>query len=155
MTLAEHLDERWADPALRPAGRDDALRLIVEKLHAAGALSEVEEPLASLIAREELMSTAIGEGVAVPHARCNAAPRTVLSVCRLPEGLEFGAVDGAPVELIFTLLGPPETGPEHLRLLGRIARLARLEVFRQAVRKARRAEEIVRLVAEHETGLQR
>jgi mannitol/fructose-specific phosphotransferase system IIA component (Ntr-type) len=155
MTLAEHLDERWADPALRPAGRDEALRTIVERLHAGGALHEVEEPLAALLAREEIMSTAIGEGVAVPHARCAAAPRTVLSVCRLPEGLDFDAVDDMPVELVFTLLGPPETGPDHVRLLGRIARLARLEPFRRAMREATEAAEIVHLVAAHETGLKR
>jgi len=155
MSLAEHLDDRWVDPALRPSGRDDALRRIVEMLHATGALREVEGPLGSLIARERLMSTGVGEGVAVPHARSTAATRTVLSICRVPEGLDFNAVDGAPVELVFTLIGPPEAAALHVRLLGRIARLARKEAFRQGVRRATRPEEIVRLVAEHEADLAR
>jgi mannitol/fructose-specific phosphotransferase system IIA component (Ntr-type) len=155
MTLAEHLDDRWVEPALRPAGRDDALRQIVEMFHASGALSEVEGPLGSLIAREQVMSTGVGEGVAVPHARSTAAPRTLLSICRVPEGLDFNAVDGDPVELVFTLIGPPEAAALHVKLLGRIARLARKETFRREIRRATLPEEIVGLVAEHEADLQR
>jgi mannitol/fructose-specific phosphotransferase system IIA component (Ntr-type) len=155
MTLAEHLDERWVDPALRPDSRDHALRLIVEMLHAAGTLSEVEEPLDSLIAREKVMSTGIGRGVAVPHARSMAAARTVLSICRVPDGLDFHSLDGAPVELVFTLLGPPESAGLHVKLLGRIARLARHADFRREIRQATRPAEIIDLVAEHESDLHR
>jgi mannitol/fructose-specific phosphotransferase system IIA component (Ntr-type) len=150
MKLSDCLDHRWMDLGLHPEDRDDLLRRVVETLHATGALREVDSPLRSLIEREEAMTTGIGDGVAIPHARTAAAPRTVLAVSHAPAGVDFKAVDGKPVDLIFTLLGPEENARIHVSLLARIARLLRKGRLHESLLGAASPEDMVRILRERE-----
>ena len=79
----------------------------------------------ALTARERLGSTAFGGGVAIPHARLPELDRIVAGAIRLTQPIEFGAVDDAPVDLMFVLLSPPNAGADHLKALARTARLLR------------------------------
>jgi nitrogen PTS system EIIA component len=111
-----------ADLASR--GRDDALLILVRDLRAAGALDQEEEPLRRLVEREAAATTALGGGIAIPHARTPHCPAPCLAAARLDPAVDFGATDGIPVDMVFLLLGPPEAPGEHVRLLARIAKLA-------------------------------
>ncbi len=109
---------------LASKGRDDALRLLVADLRAAGAVREEVEPIRRLLEREAVATTALGGGIALPHARTVACPVPRLAVARLSPAVDFGASDAIPVDLVFLLLGPPEAPGEHVKLLARIAKLA-------------------------------
>lgn len=85
---------------------------------------EREAVLQALRAREEVHSTALGQGVAIPHATVEALQETVLCLGIEPEGVEFGAEDG-PVRVFFTLISPPGKESEHIKLLARICRLVK------------------------------
>ncbi len=123
MKFTDHLVARAVLLDLDVPDRDSCLRALVDALAAAGALTETADPLARLIAREDVMSTGIHPGVAVPHAATAAAARPVCALARTARGVDFRSLDGGAVRLVFCLLGPPEAADTHVRLLGRLARL--------------------------------
>lgn len=92
--------------------------------------------LASLNAREKLGSTGFGGGAAIPHGKLDGLDRVVGHFARLSTPIDFGAVDGMPVDLVFLLLSPPDAGAEHLKALASVSRAFR---DRQALAKLRGA----------------
>jgi PTS system fructose-specific IIA component len=122
---------------LAARGRDDVLRILVRDLRAAGALDQEDEPFRRLLEREAAATTALGGGIALPHARTSHCPSPRLAVARLVPALDFDASDAIPVDLVFLLLGPPEAPGEHVKLLARIARLAQRESILADLRGAR------------------
>jgi PTS system fructose-specific IIC component len=121
---------------LAATDRDGVLRALVHDLRALGALAEEEEPFRRLLEREETATTALGGGIALPHARTASCPEPRLAVARLAPPVDFGASDTIPVDLVFLLVGPPEAPGEHVKLLARLAKLAQrfavLEILRGA-----------------------
>jgi PTS system nitrogen regulatory IIA component len=81
--------------------------------------------LASVSEREQLGSTGFGQGVAIPHGKIEGLNRIYGMFCRLAEPLDFKAIDGKPVDLVFLLLSPPDAGAEHLKALAAISRVTR------------------------------
>jgi len=81
--------------------------------------------LAGLLEREQVMSTGIGHGIAIPHARLDDIGQVRLALVRYPEGIDFKALDGKPVYLAFGVVGPPQGTGLHVKLLARIARLVK------------------------------
>lgn len=121
---------------LAASGRDDALRILVEDLRAAGALCSVEEPFRKLLDRESAATTALGGGIAIPHARTSDSPEPCLAVARLAPPVDFGATDRIPVDLVILLFGPPEAPGEHVKLLSRLAKLAQRDAVLADLRGA-------------------
>ena len=93
---------------------------------AGAALSLEPAALAdALIAREKLGSTGFGGGAAIPHARVAGLARIACVVVRTAKPVDYGAIDGAPVDIVFALFSPPEAGAAHLKALARVSRLLR------------------------------
>lgn len=89
-----------------------------------------------LLARERLGSTGIGEGVAIPHCRLASCEKITGALIRLTDAVDFDAIDGEPVDLIFALIVPEEQNDEHLQVLSSIAELLQDEKVRNALREA-------------------
>ena len=121
--LGEAIDPALLDIALQAEDRDEVFRWACDRLFSEGRIGHVEAALEGLVEREQIMSTAIFPGVAVPHCRVATASGTSLVVARLAEPVDFAARDGQPVGLVFTLVGPPDASDEHVRLLGAVAKL--------------------------------
>ena len=96
----------------------------------------------AVIERENLGSTGVGEGVAIPHARVEALEAPIGAFVRLAEGVEFDAIDGQPCDLIFMLLAPHSSGADHLRALAQVSRAFRDPKLREALRSAETVEDI-------------
>ena len=96
----------------------------------------------ALIERERLGSTGVGHGIAIPHARLDDMTALKGFFARLETPIEFDAVDDAPVDLVFLLLVPEESGADHLKALARISRLLRNESVIRELRAASSAKEI-------------
>jgi PTS system nitrogen regulatory IIA component len=96
----------------------------------------------ALMEREGLGPTGVGHGIALPHARVEGLTRMAGIFARLTPAVEFGAVDEAPVDLVFALLSPPSAGADHLRALARVARLLRSAELRGQLRQASGADAI-------------
>jgi len=150
VTLSDLMDVELVDLALPAGGTEAVLRRMVERLHAAGVIGNAEDALSRLVEREQVMSTGIGGGIAIPHARTPEVKRTVVVLGRSLEGCEFGAVDGKPVDVVFLILGPPDSSAEHVKVLARIARLVKQPEFRAAVLQAETAEQVMEAVRRHQ-----
>ena len=122
---------------LEADGVEATLRFQVQALHQAGHITEVEEPLRLLMEREEVHSTAMGGGVAFPHARWGECRNLVVAVARMKQEIDFGASDGGPVDMVFLLLGPEDDPGGHVRMLGKLARLVGRKEAMTGLREAR------------------
>ena len=100
-------------------------------LKAGGAISNVEETVAVILEREKLGSTGIGEGIAIPHGKMKGIDRILCAFGRSKEGVDFDAVDGKPVHIIFLLLAPEDSAGLHIQMLSRISRILRDPSFRK------------------------
>jgi PTS system nitrogen regulatory IIA component len=109
-----------------------------------------EEILRAVVSREEVLSTGIGDGVALPHAKCEAVPDLVIAAGVSAEPVDFDSLDGRPVRLFFLLLAPERAMGVHIKALSRISRLLRQESLRQRLLGAADATEFVRIVQEAE-----
>src|SRR5512143_3407734 len=107
---------------------------------------DAQRLLETLLEREKLGSTGIGEGVALPHGKVAGLPALMASFGRAPEGIDFRAIDGRPTHLFFTLFAPENSAGAHLKALARISRIFKNSAFRDAIMKAQSAEEIFRLI---------
>ncbi|RST29761.1 PTS sugar transporter subunit IIA [Sphingomonas ginkgonis] len=92
---------------------------------------------AAIAERERLGSTGFGNGVAIPHGKIEGLARNFCMLVRLAEPIDYKAVDGAPVDLVFFLLSPPESGAQHLKALAAISRLVRHAPTLEKLRGAR------------------
>lgn len=125
----------------QPRDREHLLRLLID---AAGTrISRPEEVLRAALEREAHGTTAVGDGVAIPHARCSGVREPVLAVARLDRGVDWDAPDSQPVRLVFLIAVPEEAGKQHLKILARIARALTTSGFREGLLSAGNKREVV------------
>jgi len=124
MEVTDLLDPSGVIPNLRVTGKRQALQELARR--AATLTGEDEHKIfESLREREQLGSTGIGNGTAVPHGRIPGFKRALTMFARLEKPIDFDAIDSQPVDLIFLLLTPADAGADHLKALARISRLLR------------------------------
>ena len=106
----------------------------------------------SFIAREKLGSTGFGNGIAIPHCRMPGCTSPLSAVLRLDVPVDFDAIDGAPVDLLFVLLVPEAATDEHLELLRQIASMLDREDVRERLRRASTGQELYQAVVDIQSG---
>ena len=106
----------------------------------------------SLIAREKLGSTGFGNGIAIPHCRLPGCHAPLSAVLRLDSAVDFDAIDGAPVDLLFVLLVPEAATDEHLELLRQIASMLDRSEVRERLRQAQSSEALYQVVVDAQNG---
>lgn len=107
---------------------------------------------ASLIAREKLGSTGFGNGIAIPHCRLPGCSSPISALLKLDAAVDFDAIDGAPVDLLFVLLVPEAATDEHLELLRQIASMFDREDVRERLRQAKDSESLYQTVVNVQNG---
>lgn len=107
---------------------------------------QTKDIVVSLNAREKLGSTGFGAGAAIPHGKIEGLERVVGAFARLSQPIDFGAVDGLPVDLIFLLLSPPDAGADHLKALASVSRTFRDRQTLAKLRGARSRDAIYALL---------
>ncbi len=126
-------DRVWT--GLEAADRHGALVAVAERL-----ASQLGVPAARLVEaleqREQLGSTAVGDGFAIPHCKYGGVKDIVVALAKLAEPVEFGAPDGEPVHVLFVVLSPPDQPAAHLQVLSQIARLLKDRELRRKLREA-------------------
>ena len=152
MLLSELLAPARVRVPLRSQTKDDLLRELVEL--AAGDRDPATRAaiLGSVREREQVLSTGIGEGVAIPHGKTPLIDQLVMAagVCARP--VDFDALDGAPVQLCFLLVGPESAAGAHVKALSRISRLLRRDALRDALTGAASADEFLRVIRDSEAA---
>lgn len=107
----------------------------------------------ALLERERLGSTGLGKGIALPHARMPQISKATGAFIKLPEGVDFDALDGGPVDLAFAMLVPEEATDEHLQLLSKLASMFSDNGFCDALRKAETDQELFLLIQQRESAI--
>ncbi|MDN3513108.1 MAG: PTS sugar transporter subunit IIA [Candidatus Brocadia sp.] len=135
-------------------GRDkyDVLVKMAQVTRTSEKVTNEADLLKKVIEREKIKSTGIGGGIGIPHAQTSGVMDTIACLGTSEQGIEFNAVDGKPVHLVFLIATKERTDSKYLGLLSRIARLFIDEIFKQQVIKSHSPEEIMRLIIEKEKG---
>lgn len=125
--------------------RGTIIRLLAQRLQAAGRVTDLEGFLADVRAREKLMPTGLPGGIGIPHCRSWHVTRPALGFARVPGGVDFGAADG-PANLVFLIAAPEGGGSEHLAILAALARRLVHQSFRDFLLSAEKPSDVVDLV---------
>jgi PTS system nitrogen regulatory IIA component len=141
MDLRDLLKPEAVLPALEASTKKQVLHEVCAAAGRQTGLGE-REILETILQRERLGSTGVGQGVAIPHGKLATLDRLVGVFARLAHPVEFDSLDDEPVDLIFALLAPAGAGADHLKALARIARVLRDPAVAQKLRTAADAEEI-------------
>ena len=147
MSLADIIDERSVLPALKVQNKK---QLLQELSHAAAQLTVIDHRVIfeTLMRREKLGSTGLGQGIAIPHGKIPSITRVYGLFARLAHPITFDAVDDQPVDLVFLLLAPEHAGADHLKALARISRLLRDPAIVEKLRRTDRAEGLYAILTE-------
>jgi len=137
-------------PALNQNEKNKVLEELANLLSASRPVLDKNKVLEVLLERERISTTAIGEGVAIPHGKLAGVDRVLGAFARSPEGVDFASLDGGPTHLFFALIAPENAAADHLKALARISRLLKDEAFRRRLMAGRSAEELFTIIAEED-----
>ena len=129
-----------------PQTKEETIKQMVALMEKGGNVTDVEKYKAGVFAREEEGTTGIGEGIAIPHAKTDAVNAPGLAAMVIPAGVDYDALDGQPVDLVFLIAAPNTEDNVHLEVLSRLSMLLMDESFKQNLLKAKTVEEFLAVV---------
>lgn len=132
MKITDFLKIESVRVPLRALDKTSAIRELVELLYSAGEISDLESVLQAVLQRERIRSTAIGAGLAVPHAKSPGALRPAMAVGKPSIPMDFDSSDGQPCRMIVLLVCPPGAAQSHIQALAMISRLWLSPTIREA-----------------------
>jgi PTS system nitrogen regulatory IIA component len=125
---------------------------VLARLLAQGTKVSARDIEQVLVDREALQSTGIGEGVAIPHGALTQLDQQCAALLIVPDGVDFAAIDGTKVNILFAVIGPKRATGEHLKTLARVSRLLRNKSFRDRLVASQNADSAYDLIATEEGG---
>ncbi len=140
------VDPRLVFFHLPGASRDDVFRELAGRLAARGAVRDAGELVARLVKREGDGCTGVGRGIAIPHCRLDALEGEIVAFASTAHPVDFGAIDGALVDLVFLVVSPARAAAAHLQAVARVSRLLRVPGIGEALRHAGSAAELFGLL---------
>lgn len=146
MKITDLLKKESIELNAAPAGKSEALKLAVSLMEKSGNIKDRESYEKQVFAREEEGTTGIGEGIAIPHGKCEAVTAPGLAAMVIPNGVEFDSLDGEPVNLLFLIAAPNTKDNVHLDVLSRLSVLLMDEKFADNLKHARTAEEFLEII---------
>lgn len=133
--------------------KEGVLNNLIDSLDGQAAVRNLEEVRRSIFGREQIMSTGVGKGLALPHAKTPAVSESIAAFAVTQMPIEFGSIDDVPVRLIFLLVGTETAKSEHIKILSRISRLMNRDSFRERLLEAGSSDEILAIFEDGETEL--
>jgi fructose-specific phosphotransferase system IIA component len=143
MKLSDLFTRENIETGLPPAEKEALLESIIKDLDKKGFIRDSGKVINDVIEREKVMSTGIGNGVAIPHAYTDGVDRLVAGFYRTDGDVDFEALDKENVDLFFIILGPPKSRRDHIKVLAKISRLLNHGDFREDLRKATDADAVM------------
>lgn len=150
MKISEILDKRAIKIGLHAVTKEDSLKELVGILAQVEDIGDQKAIVKALLERENLGSTGIGQGIAIPHGKTDRVKRLVAVLGVSKHGVNFDALDGEPVYIFFLLVAPKDSAGPHLKALAQISRLLRDSYFCEQIRKCKTEEEIYSLIKQEE-----
>jgi PTS system nitrogen regulatory IIA component len=150
MRIAEFLREDLVFPDLAATDKAGVLGELCAGLARAFPALPAARLTETLLEREKLGSTGIGEGVAIPHGKLPGIPGLIAAFARSRRGVDFASIDGKPTQLFFVLFAPDNSAGLHLKALARISRLFKQPQFRQSILAADGAPAIFKIISDED-----
>lgn len=133
--------------------KDDIIHALVDLLGGHDGVRDLEAVRTAVFARERVMSTGVGKGLALPHAKTDGVADMVAALAIVENDIDFEALDHQPVRIVFLLAGTPSAKAQHVRILSRISRLINEDTFRARLLGASDAATALQLIEEGEVAL--
>lgn len=153
MRLIDILKPENIKVPLESLSKNDAIAELVNLLAKNGDVTDAKKVLDAVLERESTRTTGIGNGLAIPHGKCSSTKDLVMAIGKAGTPIDFQAIDGRPVTLIWLLTSPPDkTGP-HIHALARISRLMTLDKFRQSLSTAKTSQEVFDMIMKQDESL--
>ena len=150
MTLLDILSPRSVLVGLQGETKEEIIKELVGSLESGAVVTDREKVLQAVIEREKIMSTGIGDGIAIPHGKSDAVTRLAAALGIHKRGVDFEALDGEPAYVFFLLVSPANVSGPHIKALARISRLLKNDDFKKRLISAADAAEIMRLIEAEE-----
>jgi fructose-specific phosphotransferase system IIA component len=150
MKLGDILKENLIKIPLEKTDKKEIILEMIDTMAAAGKIQDREKVMQSVLEREQMMSTGIGNGVAIPHGKSQAVQELVVALGIASQDVNFEALDGKPVRIVFMLVGPENSSSIHIKMLSRISRLLNQAVFRKKLTESLSNTDAMNLIVEEE-----
>ena len=148
MKITDLLTKKSINLNVKASNKKDIIEQAVELMEQNGNINNKEEYLKLVMKREEEGSTGVGEGIAIPHGKGNVISKPGLVAMVIPDGVDFEALDGKPVKLLFLIAAPDSKDNLHLKVLSRLSALLMNEKFRKNLLNAKSKEEFLKIIDE-------
>lgn len=150
LKISEYLKTEAIIMEIKAREKIAAINELVAHMVKQKLVDDGEEFIKALAKRENLESTGIGDGIAIPHARTNAVKDLTLAFARSPKGIDFSSVDGKPSHIIFLIASPENKKSEYILALAKLSRLLRKHPVRELLRNAKEPKEIMDIIKKNE-----
>ncbi len=150
MKISEIIGKETIIIGLKARDKKDLLVNLVKFASKSGKITDEDEAIRQIFEREKIMSTGVGNGIALPHAKTNAVTDSIGVFAVLSEALDYEALDDKPVEIVFMLLGKENNVGMHLRLLSKISRILNDSSVLQELKSAEKTDDILELIRDSE-----
>lgn len=152
MKIMDFLSKNAILTDIKSTKKVDVINELVSALVDAGEVEKRQSNklVEALMARESLGSTAIGQGVAIPHAKSDSVTKLVAAFGLSKKGVDFDSLDGEPAYIFFLLLAPQDSAGPHLKALARISRLLKDKYFRDSLRACTDAASIIKIIGQED-----
>jgi fructose-specific phosphotransferase system IIA component len=150
MRLTDVLNESLVNISLTGTNRDDCIKELIEKLAATQSIKDPESIFEAVLEREKIMTTGVGNGIAIPHCKHTDSPEFAVCLGIQSKGVDFQSIDKKDVNIIFLLVGPENNPGLHIKLLSRISRLMSNEELRHQLLECKSDKEAFDLIQDEE-----
>lgn len=153
MRLTETLKLPNIKVPLAATNKTDAIKELINLLAANGDVPDPAKVLDAVLDREATRTTGIGYGLAIPHGKTAGASSLAMAIGKCGNSIDFQAIDGRPVSIVWLLVSPPDKSVAHIATLARITKLMMVDKFRIEMNRAPDAESVLKLVAQQEAEM--
>lgn len=150
MQIMDFLTADAIKMSLESKTKKDVIKELVELLFKSGKVKDKKKMVQTLMEREELGSTGIGQGIAIPHGKSDTVSDLAAAFGLSADGISFDSLDGEPVNIFFLLVAPEGAAGAHLKALARISSLLKDKYFRKSLLSAKTPEDVVKIIQEEE-----
>ena len=150
MKVSELLEERFILTDFKRDDKKDIINELIDLHKEDNNVNDLEKVRTAIHDREKEMSTGIGKGFAIPHGKTNAVNDVIVSFGKTNRGIDYEALDGNPVHLVFLLVGKVDLVSKYIKLLSRISRVMNKDDFRDKLLNAKTKDEIINIFKEEE-----
>ena len=149
MQIMDFLSKKAILTDIKSAKKEEVIKELVDALISAGEIEKRyrNKLIEALTTRESLGSTAIGQGIAIPHAKSDCVDKLIAAFGISKKGVDFDSLDGEPAYIFFLLVAPQDSAGPHLKALARISRLLKDKYFRDSLRACTDDKSIVKIIA--------